>query len=405
MEHFIWLSLCFVFVGVYISKFLAHKTNTVDVLWFIIIGSILGNIGLIEENESLEFLGNIGIILVMFALGFEEDAKAFVEGVKKAWGIALIGAIFPFLAGYYSALYFGFGQNSALIWGLTMTATAVSLTMMTLKSLNLHKTKAATGIMTSAVVDDVLSLIGVAILLPIILSGGNTDTLNIDYGELAFTFAKVIIFFVLVYLIGRFILPHEKGLRRIFRLEHGTYAVLGIFVVVFWFGALAHMLGFHPAIGAYFAGLLLKEEHFEIEGESVNISSIENVINNLAFVVFGPVFFILLGSKIIFDMSILGDVIVPTIGLFVSVLVFQILSAGGAAKWTGGYSNKDSILIGLGMLGRAELAFIVINIAYVQNQLINQNEFYILVFTTFLLNISVPLLIKGYTPFYKKMKD
>jgi len=405
VEHFIWLSLCFVFVGVYISKFLAHKTNTVDVLWFIIIGSILGNIGLIEENESLEFLGNIGIILVMFALGFEEDAKAFVEGVKKAWGIALIGAIFPFLAGYYSALYFGFGQNSALIWGLTMTATAVSLTMMTLKSLNLHKTKAATGIMTSAVVDDVLSLIGVAILLPIILSGGNTDTLNIDYGELAFTFAKVIIFFVLVYLIGRFILPHEKGLRRIFRLEHGTYAVLGIFVVVFWFGALAHMLGFHPAIGAYFAGLLLKEEHFEIEGESVNISSIENVINNLAFVVFGPVFFILLGSKIIFDMSILGDVIVPTIGLFVSVLVFQILSAGGAAKWTGGYSNKDSILIGLGMLGRAELAFIVINIAYVQNQLINQNEFYILVFTTFLLNISVPLLIKGYTPFYKKMKD
>ena len=57
------------------------------------------------------------------------------------------------------------------------------------------------------------------------------------------------------------------------------------------------------------------------------------------------------------------------------------------------------------MLGRAELAFIVINIAYVQNSLITQEEFYILVFTTFLLNISVPLLIKGYVPFYNKMKD
>jgi len=403
MEHYIWLSMCFIFVGVYLSKFLAHKTNTVDVLWFIIIGSILGNMHLIEENESLEFLGNIGIILVMFALGFEEDAKAFVEGVKKAWGIALIGAIFPFLAGYYSAVYFGFSQNSALIWGLTMTATAVSLTMMTLKSLNLHKTKAATGIMTSAVVDDVLSLIGVAILLPIILNGGDTKTINIDYNELGFTFAKVIIFFILVYLIGRFILPHEKGLRRLFKLEHGIYAVLGIFVVVFWFGALAHMLGFHPAIGAYFAGLLLKEEHFEIEGENINIASIENVINNLAFVVFGPVFFILLGSKIIFDINILGEVLYPTFGLFVAVLIFQVLSAGGAAKWTGGYSTKESILIGLGMLGRAELAFIVINIAYVQNNLITQAEFYILVFTTFLLNISVPILIKLYSPYYKKM--
>jgi len=406
MEHYVWLSMSFIFVGVYLSKFLSHKTNTVDVLWFIIIGAILGNLGLVEEDHALEFLGDIGIILVMFALGFEEDAKAFVDGVKKAWGIALIGAIFPFLAGYYTAIYFGFSQNSALIWGLTMTATAVSLTMMTLKSLNLHKTKAATGIMTSAVVDDVLSLIGVAILLPIILSGGNTETLNINYEELAFTFTKVIIFFLMVYVIGKFILPHEKGLKRIFKLEKGAYAVLGIFVVVFWFGALAHMLGFHPAIGAYFAGLLLKEEYFELgEEELSNIKSIENVINNLAFVVFGPVFFILLGSKIIFDLNILGEVIIPTIALFLAVLIFQILSAGGAAKFTGGYSNRDSILIGLGMLGRAELAFIVINIAYVQNQLINQQEFYILVFTTFLLNISVPLLIKGYTPFYNKMKN
>jgi Kef-type K+ transport system membrane component KefB len=406
MEHFIWLSMCFVFVGVYLSKILAHKTKTVDVLWFIVIGAILGNFELIEETESLEFLGNIGIILVMFALGWEEDAGHFVEGMKKAWGIATIGAIFPFGAGYYSALSFGYSHNSALIWGLTMTATAVSLTMMTLKSLRLHKTEAATGIMTSAVVDDVLSLIGVAILLPIILAGGDSDTVQIDYIELVFTFAKVIIFFIIVYLMGKFILPHEKGLKRIFNLEHGTYAVLGIFVLVFWFGALAHMLGFHPAIGAYFAGLLLKEEHFELRPEdAVDMKTIENIINNLAFVVFGPVFFILLGSKIIFDMSILSEVIIPTLGLFFAILVSQILSAGGAAKFTGGYNNRDSILIGLGMLGRAELAFIVINIAYVQNSLISQSEFYILVFTTFLLNISVPLLIKGYTPFYKKMKS
>jgi len=406
VEHYIWLSMAFIFIGVYISKFLAHKTNTVDVLWFIIIGAVLGNFHLVKESHALEFLGDIGIILVMFALGFEEDAKAFVDGVKKAWGIALIGAIFPFLAGYYSAILFGFSQNSALIWGLTMTATAVSLTMMTLKSLNLHKTKAATGIMTSAVVDDVLSLIGVAILLPIILSGGDTGNLTINYTELSITFAKVIIFFVTVYLVGRFVLPHDNGLQKLFKLENGQYAVLGIFVIVFLFGAFAHLLGFHPAIGAYFAGLLLKEEYLQLgQDKFYNIKSVEDIIHNLAFVIFGPVFFILLGTKIIFDVNILGEVILPTIVLFLSVLIFQIISAGGAAKFTGGYSNKDSILIGLGMLGRAELAFIVINIAYVQNQLITQQEFYILVFTTFLLNISVPLLIKAYTPFYNKMKD
>ncbi len=52
-----------------------------------------------------------------------------------------------------------------MLWGLTMTATAVSLTMMSLRSENLYKSSTATGIMTAAVVDDVLSLIGVAIIV------------------------------------------------------------------------------------------------------------------------------------------------------------------------------------------------------------------------------------------------
>ena len=84
MQH-IWLSLSMIFIGVYLSKYLSHKTNTVDVLWFIVIGAILGNIGLVHENHALEFLGDIGIVLVMFALGFEEHVASFIKGVKKAW--------------------------------------------------------------------------------------------------------------------------------------------------------------------------------------------------------------------------------------------------------------------------------------------------------------------------------
>jgi hypothetical protein len=52
------------------------------------------------------------------------------------------------------------------------------------------------------------------------------------------------------------------------------------------------------------------------------------------------------------------------------------------------------------MLGRAELAFIVINIAYVQSKVIEIEEFYILIFTTFLLNITVPISIKWWKPFH-----
>ena len=39
----------------------------------------------------------IGIIIIMFALGFEENSSKFVQGIKRSWGIALFGAIAPFL--------------------------------------------------------------------------------------------------------------------------------------------------------------------------------------------------------------------------------------------------------------------------------------------------------------------
>ena len=353
------------------------------------------------EDERIEFLGEIGIILVMFALGFEENLSNFLQGLKKAWGIAVIGAIFPFLAGFYTAKFFGYPTTSALVWGLTMTATAVSLTMVSLKSLGLEKTPAATGIMTSAVVDDVLSLIGLAILLPIILNSGNSGEFNIDFDKLQATIFDVLAFFGFVYLVGKFIVPHKKGIRYLFIVDRGNYAVLGVFILVFMFGDVAHILGFHPAIGAYFAGLILRAEYFEV-GNQNRAKEIEKITSTMAFTVFGPVFFILLGSKIIFEMSILKDVIFSTLALYLAVLVLQVLSAAFAAKYTGGYSNKDSLLIGLGMLGRAELAFIVINIAYVQNHLITQEEFYTLMFTTFLLNISVPLLLKWYKPIYER---
>jgi hypothetical protein len=52
-----------------------------------------------------------------------------------------------------------------------------------------------------------------------------------------------------------------------------------------------------------------------------------------------------------------------------------------------------------------ELAFIVINIAYTQNQIIDLEQFYILIATLFLLNISVPLAIKWWKPYYIGEKE
>ena len=78
----------------------------------------------------------------------------------------------------------------------------------------------------------------------------------------------------------------------------------------------------------------------------------------------------------------------------------QVASAALAAKYTGGFVWRESIMIGIGMLGRAELAFVVMDIAYVQNHIITTEVFYTLMVTAFALNVAVPLGIGFWKPYF-----
>lgn len=84
-----------------------------------------------------------------------------------------------------------------------------------------------------------------------------------------------------------------------------------------------------------------------------------------------------------------------TVGLFVA----QISSAALAARYTSGMDWANSMMIGFGMLGRAELAFVVMDIAYVQNSILTTEAFYTLMFTAFWLNVAVPVTLTLWKPY------
>ena len=222
----------------------------------------------------------------MFALGLEEDINRFSQGLKRSLGVALIGAAFPFMAGYGTASLFGYDHNSAMLWGLTMTATAVSLTMMSLRGDLMHKSTAATGIMTAAVVDDMLSLVGVAILIPIILASSTGDGGGVGFAGIACIIAKVVIFFAITLFMGLIAFPDRSpkelppesscyqfidykfsramaaiGARKFLMLHRGKFTPLIMLFLAMFLGVIAFELGFHPAIGAYFAGLFLHADY------------------------------------------------------------------------------------------------------------------------------------------------
>ena len=110
-------SLAVIWIAVFIAHYAAGRTRLTPVLWFLAMGCILVNVGILPEKPGIfiEDFASIGIIVIMFALGFEENSSDFVKSIKRSWGIALFGAIAPFLIAYNLALHFWGAQNGALM--------------------------------------------------------------------------------------------------------------------------------------------------------------------------------------------------------------------------------------------------------------------------------------------------
>ncbi len=59
-------------------------------------------------------------------------------------------------------------------------------------------------------------------------------------------------------------------------------------------------------------------------------------------------------------------------------------------------------MIGIGMLGRAELAFVAMDIPYIQNNILTAEAFYTLMTTAFWLNVAVPVTITLWKPHFDR---
>jgi Kef-type K+ transport system membrane component KefB len=430
--------LTIIWLGVFLSSYLARRTKLTSVVYFLAFGCLMVNIGILPEETTpfIEGFAKVGIILIMFALGFEENSSKFVQGIKRAWGIALFGAIGPFLVAYLLAMQFWGDVKLALMCGLAMTATAVSLTMVSLRCEGLHRSDAARGIMTSAVLDDIASLALVALLVPLA-----TGQAEISFVQVFAIGAKTILFFGIITLLGIWIFPCNSKIKvqrldslwkwlsvRIPFLEHSRKGIpalerygvrdllllgekgqstLIILLLAMLISLTAHAFGFHPAVGAYMAGLILKQEHFHEneEQQEQDYNNCKLIIDNVAFSWIGPVFFVNLGTKLILDLDIVLSVIPEMLALTIGIFSIQVISAMLAARFTGSFAWHESIMIGFGMLGRAELAFVVLDIGYVQNAIFTTAAFYTLMFTAFWLNIAVPFSIKFWRPYFVGEKE
>ena len=377
--HEIALDLLILLCGVWLVAVTLRPLGLPTIMGELIVGVLLGPavFGWIQPGELIQLLAEIGIFFLMFHAGVETQPLEFFQALKRSLGVAIVGAIVPFTVSFSVALMFGLNMVGATFVGLTMTATAVVITLKSLKDLGLENTQVARVIVASCVIDDLLTLIFFGLVIGV-LSGGEFEPMI-----LLITAGKVLGFVAVAVLMGKYVYPR---LSLPFRSEGGKGFTF-VLVMALALGLFAEAIGLHIILGAYLAGLFFEEKvaHPNL------VRIVKDRAYGIAYSFLGPIFFISLGFSITFDISL------ATVGLILvlttAVIIGQITSAGGMALRMG-MPRFEALTVGVGMCGRAEIAFILAALALAQGA-IDKSTFSALIFTAFILNLFTPLALKG----------
>lgn len=355
----------------------------------LLIGVILGPavFGWVSPSEIITVLAEMGIFIIMLHAGVKTDATKFIAAAKHAFGIAIVGAIVPFSVAMSVSLWFGLTMPQAIFIGLTMTATAVVITITVLEDLKMLQTEIARVVIAACVVDDLLTLLFLGLVLGVV-NGNGADPL-----ALLLTLGKAIVFLGAVIAFGHWVYPK---LREPFQDRHGKVFTF-LLILALGFGLIAQAMGLHIIVGAYMAGLFFSK-HVAIPAV---FDKVEDRLHGIAYSFLGPIFFISMGFHVTFD-AVKGPELLFVLSLTGALIIGQVVSAGGMARLLK-MSWLESLGVGIGMCGRAEMAFVLISLGFTLG-VFNANVYSALIFTTFLLNLFTPAGLHACVSIMRKSK-
>ena len=354
----------------------------------VIFGELLGGIivgpavlGLIDpSNHTIQVLADLGVFFLMLHAGLETDAKELYKGSKKAVLIALGALVLTFIGGFVVSDIFGFSAYQSLFIATAISVTSIAISVRILKDYNLQNTKFGHTILSAAIITDILILITFSIILKLIETG------VVDYGQIAFMLLKIIAFFAVVIIGG---LKTQKYIGKFFKSKGFTLTLIAALAL----GFLAEWIGLHVIIGAFLAGLFIREEVIDAKV----FAKIEDRIYGLSYSFLGPIFF----TSLAFNLEFSGLQNNPKLFLALFIVAFF-------GKFIGSYlasvyqkiKKQKAALIGLTMNSRGTVDLIIISIG-LQKGIIDKEIFSVLIALVFSITLFTILLIR---PLSKKIK-
>ena len=350
------LALVAVMAGAKLVGELAERLGQPAVLGELMLGIAFGNLAWIggpdslalARSETFTVLAELGAILLLFYVGLEATPREMLSVGGRATLVATAGVVAPMVLGYGVGALFR-PQDSWMLHaflGATLSATSVGITARVLKDLDALRAPFARIILGAAVIDDVLGLLLLAVISGIIGAAAGGGPLT--FVAIAVIVAKAFAFLVGALVVGSFL----SG--RLFRaaLALRSAGVIQALSLSFCFGLsyLAMAAGLAPIVGAFAAGLVLEDAHFEAHvgrGERPLHETLQPLISLLV-----PIFFVRMGMLVDLRSFASPRVLAFALLLTLAAIVGKLACAVAVPK------DVSGLAVGLGMMPRGEVGLI-----------------------------------------------
>ncbi|MFW6414208.1 MAG: cation:proton antiporter [Verrucomicrobiota bacterium] len=237
-----------VMVLILLSPIMARRLRLPDIVGLILAGMIFGDhgIGLLARDDTMELLGKVGLLFIMFLAGLEIDLHQVKRQRSHSVVFGLLTFILPLTIGtFLGQKVLDMNFPTALLMA-SMFSSHTLVTFPIAARLGLTKSRATTASIGGTIITDTLALLVLAVISATVV------------GEISFDFWVLLGLKIVVYMAAVIILVPKIGrwfLRRFSGDENIDF--IAVLAIAFSTSYLALLAGLEPIIGAFLAGLTL----------------------------------------------------------------------------------------------------------------------------------------------------
>ena len=326
-----------------VTTVLCHRLKQPVALGYIVAGFIIGPytppFTLVQNQDAVKTLGEMGVVLLMFSLGLEFSLRKLTKVGLAAFIAALLEIVLMIWLGYEVGRAFGWDTMNSVFLGAMLSISSTTIIVKALAELGKTREPFAEIIFGILVIEDILAIVLLALL------SGYARTQTLQAGQVGIEVVKLAVFFTLVLVSGFIFVP--RIFNYIARFKSNEMLLIAALGMCFGVALLASMLHYSVALGAFLIGTVIAEAR--------QIHKIEELTAPVRDM-FSAIFFVTIGMLI--NPKMLIEHAWPIVVLSLLVVAGKIVTCSFGV-FIGGKDLRTSLSVGMGLAQIGEFSFII----------------------------------------------